>query len=334
MRTLLLSSMLVVLFLAVEVAAMECPPYGLSDEQFAFSSDDSAGGTSYLGVDTRDVTSDRLEALHLKEEAGVEVTMVDQDAPAGKAGLKEQDVIMSINGDKVESVEQLRRLIHEIPPGRTITVGVSRNGQPLSLKAQLGRRNETFSFGPSAKDLQALKVQVDQLRSKDIRIQIPPMPDLADMDIPVQVVVVHSALRSGLMVENLTPQLGDFFGVKSGHGILIRSVEKGSRGEKAGFHAGDVIVKVNDESINDSSDFSHALRSRKDNTVKVGIVRDKKQQMLTLALPAREQSLFFDEESLQLPQLGAEMSRLRMELAKQQLRLATVRRRLDWRCWL
>ena len=77
------------------------------------------------------------------------------------------------------------------------------------------------------------------------------MPDacqpcgLPDIDIPVSVVVVHSSARSGLMVENLTPQLGDFFGVKDGQGILVRSVEKGSRAEKAGFRAGDVIVRVN-----------------------------------------------------------------------------------------
>jgi serine protease Do len=68
-------------------------------------------------------------------------------------------------------------------------------------------------------------------------------------------------LRSGLMVENITPQLGDFFGVKGGKGVLVRSVEKGSRGEKAGFRAGDVVVKVNNQPVHDTSDFTHALRS-------------------------------------------------------------------------
>ena len=54
------------------------------------------------------------------------------------------------------------------------------------------------------------------------------------MDMPVSVVVVHSSARSGLMVENLTPQLGDFFGAKNGKGVLVRSVEKGSRAERRG----------------------------------------------------------------------------------------------------
>ena len=63
------------------------------------------------------------------------------------------------------------------------------------------------------------------------------------------------------MVENITPQLGDFFGVKGGKGVLVRSVEKGSRGEKAGFHAGDVVVKVNNQPVHDTSDFAHTMRS-------------------------------------------------------------------------
>jgi len=70
----------------------------------------------------------------------VEVTLVDQDAPAGKAGLKEHDVILTLNGTQVESVEELRRIIREIPPGRLVTLGISRDGQPLTIKAQLEDR--------------------------------------------------------------------------------------------------------------------------------------------------------------------------------------------------
>src|SRR5438309_443297 len=110
-------------------------------ETWVFSSEDS-GTSSYLGVDIADITTERLSALKLKEEKGVEVTMVDQDAPAGKAGLKEHDVILTVNDQKVESVEQLRRLIRELPSGRTITVGISRDGQPMNIKATLAERNK------------------------------------------------------------------------------------------------------------------------------------------------------------------------------------------------
>src|SRR5690348_6878739 len=63
--------------------------------------------SSYLGIDPQDITSDRVAELKLKSETGVEVGMVDQDSPAGKAGIKEHDVILQFNGAPVESVEEL-----------------------------------------------------------------------------------------------------------------------------------------------------------------------------------------------------------------------------------
>lgn len=279
-----------------------------NNDTFGFSSDDS-GGTSYLGVDTRDITMDRLAALHLKEERGVEVTMVDQDAPAGKAGLKEQDVILTMNGTEVESVEQFRRLIRETPPGRVIMLGISRKGQPMNVRVQLADRKNGFAYGWSnAQDANNFHFQMPAM---------PVIPDL-DIDIPVSVVVVHSSMRSGLMVENLTPQLGDFFGAKNGQGVLVRSVEKGSRADKAGFRAGDVIVKINGEAVSDSGDFSRALHSRKDNKVSISILRDRKEQTITLTLPERRQGDLY-WESFDAPQIDAktqkELSNLQCEIA-------------------
>ncbi len=103
-------------------------------------------------------------------------------------------------------------------------------------------------------------------------------------------VVVTSSARSGLMVENITPQLGEFFGVKNGNGVLVRTVEKGSRAEKAGLRAGDIIVKINGQPVHDTSDFTSAVRSRNGNSVSVIVVRDKKEQNLNLTA-ARPQGI-------------------------------------------
>ena len=287
--------------LASIAAGAESVALDSKSEIFGISSED-AGGSSYLGVDTQDITSDRLGALKLKEERGVEVTMVDQDAPAGKAGLKEHDVILTVNGAEVESVEQLRRVIRETPPGRVVSLGLSRDGQALTIKVQLAERKNSYaygySYGPKGKDFHFEMPPMPP---------IPPIPDMGDIDIPVSIVVVHSSARSGLMVENLTPQLGDFFGTKNGQGVLVRSVEKGSRADKAGFRAGDVVVKINGEAIHDSSDFSHALRSRKDNTATIGVIRDKKEVNITITLPERKQS-DLERESLMTPEIDAETS--------------------------
>ena len=297
----ILSLALAVSRVAAQKSATDCFTYfPMGGDSFGYSSDEGGSGTSYLGVDTRNLTQDRLSELKLKDDNGVEVTMVDQDAPAGKAGIKEHDVIVSVNGSNVQSVEQLRRMIREIPPGRVVTLGVIREGQPTNLKAQLAVRQTTFAIAPD-------------IKIKPFKFEMPNMPNvqvLQDMDIPASVVFVHSSARSGLMVENLTPQLGTYFGAREGKGILVRSVEKGSLAEKSGFRAGDVIVKVNNETIDDTGDFTHTLRMKRDDaketTVSVGIIRDKKEQTLTLSLPARQRSEMRDE-SWQMPEIDAKV---------------------------
>jgi serine protease Do len=279
-------------------------------QPWVFSSEDS-GTSSYLGVDISDVTTERLSALKLKEEKGVEVTMVDQDAPAGKAGIKEHDVILTMNGTTIESGAQLRRMIHETPPGRLVSFGLSRDGQPVTVKVQLAdKHNEVWMAHPKA---------------KEFHFEMPNIPPMPEIDFPSINVVVTQSERSGVIVENITQQLGEFFGVKNGNGVLVRSVEKGSRAEKAGFRAGDVIVKVNDQPVHDTSDFTHAVKSRNGTSVSVGVIREKKEQNLNLTLPERKESsdlMEDEEESLEGPVIDAEsavdLSELQQELAELQ----------------
>ena len=152
---------------------------------YVFYSEDESG-SSYLGVQTQDVTADRIGPLHLKEERGVEITTVDQDAPASKAGLKEHDVILSVNDQKIESVEQLKRVIREIPAGRTISIGISRDGQPMTMKAQLAERDKMDmgrSFNFTMPPMPPINVPA---------IHIPPI-NLPDMDFAGGIVVMRGA---------------------------------------------------------------------------------------------------------------------------------------------
>lgn len=317
MRKHILTSIAVLPFLFSIAYASQNWSTSRSDPQsFVFSSEDS-GSSSYLGVDIADVTGERVATLKLKEEKGVEVTMVDQDAPAGKAGIKEHDVILTLNGASVESAAQLRRMIHETPAGRVISLGLSRDGQPMMVKVQLADRHNEFP-GMS--------------HSKEFPFVVPPVSvHIPEIDMPsINMVVVTQSERNGLTVENITPQLGEFFGVKNGNGVLVRAVEKGSRADKAGFRAGDVIVKINDQPVHDTSDFTHAVRSRNGNSISIGVMRERKEQNLNLSLPERRESGDVFEESLgDEPTLNAEgsleLSQLNDELAQMrpQIELAT-----------
>lgn len=299
-KRILLTSAVVALALILAPAVPAQP----GSHPYVFYSEDSSG-SSYLGVETEDVTPDKVGQLHLKEERGVEVTTVDQDAPASKAGLKDHDVILSVDDQKIESVEQLKRVIREIPPGRTVAIGISRDGQPMTLKAQLAEREKmdmdhSFNFTVPAINIPA--------------IHVPPI-NMPEMDLG-PIVIIHSLARSGLMLENLTPQLSEFFGVKSGNGVLVRSVEKGSRGEQAGFKAGDVITRINGADVSDCSDFSRLLRKRTDNKAAITVVRERREQNLTLSLPEKRTGSLNNEEMCGAEDLSACVQELKDQAAE------------------
>ena len=269
----------------------------------------SSGDRSYLGVDIQDITSDRVAPLKLKEERGVEITMVDQDAPAGKAGLKEHDVILEFNGTKVESEEQLRRLIRETPPGRTITLGISRDGGPMQVPVQLADR---------AKLVQGVRVP---------RITIPDI-EIPRIEIPSYSFQMQTYSPSlGIQTESLTRQLGEFFGVKDGEGILVRSVEKGSAAEKAGLKAGDVIVRADNQKLSGRAELSQVLRShRQGGKLSLTIVRDKREQNVMLDLPERrkDSSWNFDFDSDDEAQWAVEDARDLVENLRPEVNQATA----------
>lgn len=258
---------------------------------------EGTAGHSYLGVGVADISTERVQALKLKDDRGVEIVQVDQDAPAGKAGLKERDVIVSFNGTPVESQEQFKRLMRETPPGRTVSLDIMRDGQPQNIKVQLADRKK-------------LESSVWPHEPQDFAFVAPPTPPMPPMpDFPrswAEQSITRIRSNSGITLESMTPQLGDYFGVKNGEGMLVRSVQKGSAAETAGLRAGDVIIKVGDQKIADNSDWREALRNGKNGKVAIVIVRDKKEQTLSMSVPPRRGSDssalngegFLDAESL------------------------------------
>jgi serine protease Do len=232
----------------------------------------NGSGGGYLGVSVRDISHDEAAGLKLPDDSGVEVTVVDQDSPAGKAGVREHDVIRSFNGEKVESRAQLFRMLTETPGGHTASLDMLRNGQPLNVKVQLADR-QTF----------ARTVVIPRVEMPDI--VIPPINiDMGNME------MVMSTARSGVQVEMLTPQLREFFGVPADQGLLVRSVDKGTPADQAGLRAGDVIVKVQDRPIRSVGDYRMALRDASGKSVSVSILRDKREQSLTIKMPERRES--------------------------------------------
>src|SRR5215475_7132053 len=99
-------------------------------------------GGSWLGVETQEVTADKAKELKLSGERGALIGKVLADSPAAKAGLKENDVVTEINGQRVEGTAQFHRMIREIPGGRAVQLGIWRDGKQQTVTATLGKSEE------------------------------------------------------------------------------------------------------------------------------------------------------------------------------------------------
>jgi serine protease Do len=214
---------------------------------------------SFLGVAVAEVDSERAKLLKLKEEYGVEITRVEEDSPAAKAGLRVSDVVLEYNGQRVEGMEQFVRLVRETPAGRQVRLLISREGSVQTLTPVIGNRKKPLLRGGD-----------DEIRFSLPRMEVPEMPDIP------KVFMLWRTSLLGIEAEALDGQLAQYFGVKEG--VLVRSVMNGSAAAKAGLKAGDVIVKIEDTKVATPREITTALRAQRSRkTVAVGIVRDHKE---------------------------------------------------------
>ena len=246
------------------------------------------GAQGYLGVYLGEVDGDRVNTLHLKDNHGAEVVTVDHDGPAVKSGLKLHDVILQLDGQAVDTAEQLRRRLHEMPPGRTVTLLISRDGAPISMTVQLCDRSvllqQAWSRHYSVPEPAAAEPEptppahsaLSPARQSFLGNAPSRAPAFLDSVIP-------KALYLGVDVNPVRTQLADYFGVKSGTGLLVESVDYQSPAARAGLKAGDVVVKVESEPMTSKSDWVKAMRSHRGQPVQVTVMRNKEEQVLTMS---------------------------------------------------
>jgi len=240
--------------------------------------------TPYLGVSALDISTDRAKALKLKEERGVEVTSVEPDSAAAKAGVKVGDVILQYNGQKVEGWEHLKRLVRETPIHREVRIVLWRNGGEQIVSASIGARKENqFDFGNgNSFSIPAWPSTPTPPMPPTAMPSMPSVPSMPQFDLP-QFRTLMGTSSLGIIGESLgqESQLAEFFGVKEG--VLVRSVNKDSAAEKAGMKAGDVITRIDDTAISTPQQISSALRgSRGKSSVTVTVVRSRKEVNLTV----------------------------------------------------
>jgi C-terminal processing protease CtpA/Prc len=221
-------------------------------------------GSGWLGVEIGEVNAEKAKDLKLAEVRGVEVLDVEPDSPAAKSGLKQHDVITRYDGQAVEGAVQFRRLVRETPAGRNISLTISRNGGTQEISVELGDRSAFYEKKMKGKMRDFGNAYVLSDPNFDFHTDAPMV--LGDMD--------NRAPSLGISAEDLSGQLGDYFGAPNGAGILVREVRSGTAAERAGLKAGDVIVKVNGKPVGSLSELRQQLRDKSDEkTVSLGILR-------------------------------------------------------------
>jgi C-terminal processing protease CtpA/Prc len=284
----------------------------------------AAGKGSFLGVGVEEIDPDHARKLKIPEPYGVEVTSVTGDGPAAKAGLKQGDVVLEFNGQRVEGVEQFVRLVRETPPGRTVKLLINRDGNTQTVAATVGDRKAFPShmdpkfaedmakmgeelkrqfgdgskfqqdlqkeFGPDSKFRQEMEGQFgpDSQFQRDMQKLKEDMKNMHwDMHGPDMAEGPGGrSPRLGIETEPMGSQLAEYFGVKQG--VLVRSVAEGSGAAKAGIKAGDVIVRIGNGEVGNPGQISKLLREADvGKPVPVTVVRNKREMTLNATLGAK-----------------------------------------------
>lgn len=257
------------------------------------------GGGARIGITVEELNDQELKAAG-GAASGVSIERVSPDSPAAKAGLRERDIVVEIDGERVRSARQFTRLIQETPVGRSVRLGIIREGKRLTVDVtpEVG----TFGFAPfddrGARELGRRFREIEpRLRELEPRLREleprfrefgPEMREFRwegpfnfDFDLPGS---LSARGRLGVQLSELTPQLAEYFGAKDG-GVLVSSVTRDSPAEKAGLKAGDVITSIDGDRVRRAGDLIGELRG-KEGEVTVGYLRDRKEATAKATLEA------------------------------------------------
>jgi len=194
---------------------------------------------------------------------GARVVRVMPNSPAERAGMKDGDVIVSLDGKSVSSPAALRELLHDGRAGQAVRIEVIRDGKKETLTATLSQfamldlPQEFFKGGQPGQFFEFAAPQ---------------------------------RARLGVSLVPLTEQLRDYFGVESGVGVLVSSVEADSAASRAGLKAGDVLTAVGANRVASARDVVEELRKLETgtHTLDLTLVRDRVRQNVAVTVEVPE----------------------------------------------
>ena len=175
----------------------------------------------WLGVSIQDVPDDLAEYFDIEEHRGALVADVVVGDPADMAGIRPKDIIVAVNGQKVEDSRELLRLVAGLKVGETALVKVLRDGKLKNFRVKVAKRSDT-------------------------RLTAKKAPAESDTEL-------------GLQVADLSSDTARRFAVSDTEGVILIGIKSGSKGENAGLQVGDVIKGVNREDVKNVDDYKRIV---------------------------------------------------------------------------
>ena len=175
----------------------------------------------WLGVYIQNITPELAKALELKSTKGVLVSKVQKDSPAEKAGIQEEDVILSFNDKTLNNAAELSTWVASSSPEQDINLKILRDGKEKNIKVNLGELNEE-------------RQTIAQGKSQYSKI--------------------------GMQVANIIPELINKYQLdKEVSGVVVTAVNPNGVAVGVGVQEGDVIMKVNRQSVESVEDFDKEI---------------------------------------------------------------------------
>ncbi len=198
-----------------------------------------------LGVFIQDLTKELAESFEIDQRDGILIAQVMEDSAAAEAGLKQGDVILQLNGKKVDKVATFRNQIAMTRPGTKVEFLILRDGKKKKIKATIG------------------------------------VMEADDQGHPVS---TGSLPELGMKLQKLTPDLAAQFGYEDANGVLVTAVDAGSIAEQAGIQRGNLIEEVNRRDVKTPQQVKAAIKDSQKKTVLLLVRQGNASRYLALRL--------------------------------------------------
>lgn len=294
---------------------------------------------AWLGVTIQTVDRELAKAFDIPSKFGVVINEIIEDSPAEKSDLKEGDVIVAIDGEKIYDSDELIDYINDMEPGDNIVILVLRDGDKVKVNVELGessrkfrmKNNFDFDFDFDDNDndndndehVFYFDSDDDDDDAHEYRkiIKLGDLHELAELkeltDMPNMFFspdgnnltwVSNNGSYIGVQLTELTDQLRSYFGVKEGRGVLISAVNEDSPAEKAGLKAGDVIISIDGDDVESYGEVKEAVTEKDEGEkVEVTVIRNNRASTFSVEVDQREDhnNLFYQYKapdiSLKMP---------------------------------